>query len=396
MPTIDSTLLVDVPYYCVRKISSPEDEASDRIVYSGQMPLRSILDLSTNENVREFLQDAEGLKRRKPTQVHRAIKDTLENRPEMFSVLNGGVVIVARISENNEKTKTLRLLKPSIINGSQTQGVVKGFLDGREEDQDSLSVHVKFELIITSDDGLIAEISIARNSQDDVQPISIIGRRGQLDELNERIRQQQPKKRLRRSETQRPSDMNDIIDTERLLKVIAALLPKTLQWKSGEFSKAYTYDRPTTCLKDFALIEMRAKDPSDAQHKLSKKVYEFYLDIAPKALKIYEKWKRHQGFQGTGIHSLKRDDDRRTILEVPDGILFPIFAALSEFAVKGQDGWDIVIPPQLSDGKLIQAAKSCYIDIARSKPDAMGKTKACYMHMQQITSIYRELLPQNS
>ena len=395
MATIDSPPLVDVPYYCVRKISSPEDEANDRAVYSGQMPLRSILNLSTNENVREFLQDAEGLQRRKPTQVHRAIKDTLENRPEMFSVLNGGVVIVARISENNEKTKALRLLNPSIINGSQTQGVVKKFLAGREEDQDSLSVHVKFELIITSDDNLIAEISIARNSQDDVQPISIIGRRGQLDELNERIRQQQPGRRLRRSETQRASAMNDIVDTERLLKVIAALLPKTLQWKSGEFSKAYTYDRPTTCLKDFALIEKRAKDPSDAQHQLSKKVYEFYLDIAPKALKISAKWKQHQGFHGTKIHSIKRADDGR-ILEVPDGILFPIFAALSEFATKGQDGWDIVIPPQLSDGKLIQAAKSCYIDIARSKPDTMGKTKACYMHMQQITSIYRELLPQNS
>ena len=386
MTTIDPTSLVDIPYYCIRKISSPEDEASDRVVYSGQMPLRSILKLSTHENVREFLQDAEGRKKRRPTQVHRAIRDTLDNRPEMFSVLNGGVVIVARISENNEKTKTLRLLGPSIINGSQTQGVVKEFLAGREEDQDSLSVHVKFELIITSDDGLIAEISIARNSQDDVQPISIIGRRGQLNELNDRIGQ---RRRLRRSETQRPSETNDIVDTERLLKVIAALLPKTLQWKPGEFSKAYTYDRPTTCLKDFALIEKRAKDASDLQHDLAKKVYEFYLDIAPKALEISEKWKRHQGFQGTGLRSIERDG--KTITEVPDGILFPIFASLSEFAAKGADGWEIKIPPELSDDKLIQAAKSCYIDIARSKPDAMGKTKACYMHMQQITSIYKEL-----
>ena len=394
MTTIDPSHLVEIHYHCIRKISSPEDEEHDRTIYAGQMPLRSILELPTHENVREFLLDAEGLKRRKPTQVHRAIRDTLDHRPEMFSVLNGGIVIVARISEIDEKTKTLKLLGPSIINGSQTQGVVKKFFE--ENPQDSLSTHVKFELIITSDDGLIAEISIARNYQDDVKPISIIGTRGQLNELNERISRQYPGKRLRRSETQRPSETNDIVDTERLLKVIAALLPSTLQWKpGGEFSKTYTYDRPTTCLKDFALIQKRATDSSDPQHELGKKVYEFYLDIAPKAMDIAAKWKQHQGFKGTGLHSLKRASDGK-IVDVPDGILFPIFASFSVFAVKDPDGWDIAIPSQLTDDELIQAAKSCYIEIARSKPEIMGKTKACYTHMQQITSIYKKLLPKNS
>ena len=81
---------------------------------------------------------------------------------------------------------------------------------------------------------------------------------------------------------------------------------------------------------------------------------------------------------------------------MPDGILFPIFASFSVFAVKDPDGWDIAMPSQLTDDELIQAAKSCYIEIARSKPEIMGKTKACYTHMQQITSIYKKLLPKNS
>ena len=40
-------------------------------------------------------------------------------------MLNGGIVIVARDYEVDEKTKTLSLTRPSIINGAQTQGVLR-------------------------------------------------------------------------------------------------------------------------------------------------------------------------------------------------------------------------------------------------------------------------------
>jgi AIPR protein len=173
-------LPVVIPFHCIRNISSPEDQAEKRFIYSGQLPISSLEDLPTNENVREYLVDAEGKQRRSPTQVHLAIRETLKERSSAFSVLNGGVVIVAKSSEIDEKVRTLTLRGASIINGSQTQGEVRTFLSSGG---DGSIIHVKFELIITDDEDLVADISISRNFQNDVKLLSIAGRKGELDEL---------------------------------------------------------------------------------------------------------------------------------------------------------------------------------------------------------------------
>lgn len=197
-----------------------------------------MLDLPTDENVRDYLLEAEGRKRRQPTQVHRAIRDTLDNTPHNFSVLNGGVSIVARDYEIDEKKKVLRLLKPSIINGSQTQGVLKDYYrDMEESDATPPLIHITFELIVTEDDALIAETSIARNFQNDVMTVSIAGRLGQLEELEKSVQRQYPEYKLRQSETQLS---DDYIATERLIQVITALTPEELWPKPG---------KPTTLIR---------------------------------------------------------------------------------------------------------------------------------------------------
>src|SRR5215210_9284785 len=102
---------VDFSYHSFRNISSPEDLDNKRKVYSGHAPTDSFLDLPTNENVRDFLPDAEGRKKRKYSQVHKDIRDTLVNKPHNFSILNGGITVVARNFEVDEKRKVMRLLQ---------------------------------------------------------------------------------------------------------------------------------------------------------------------------------------------------------------------------------------------------------------------------------------------
>jgi hypothetical protein len=75
---------------------------------------------------------------------------------------------------------------------------------------------IKYELIITIDDDLIAEISIARNFQNDVRAISIAGRRGQLDDLEKAVQQRFPRIKLRKSETDLAVD-DEFLDTEKLI-----------------------------------------------------------------------------------------------------------------------------------------------------------------------------------
>ena len=70
-------------------------------------------------------------------------------------------MIVARAHEVDEQTKMLYLKRASIINGSQTQGVLKDFYQSEDLLLLLPAIHVKYELIVTDDEDLIGEISIA-------------------------------------------------------------------------------------------------------------------------------------------------------------------------------------------------------------------------------------------
>ena len=143
------------------------------------------------------------------------------------------------------------------------------------------------------------------------------------------------------------------------------------------------------CLKDFQEIYTKAKDDSHQEHEKHEALYQFYLDIAADALALYEKWKSHPGFKGTRIRSIDREGSE--IVEVPDGIVFPILASLSAFAQKHKGVWRISPPEQFKDDELIRAAKNVYTDIANHDPWTMGKSKACYSALHQITRIYKKL-----
>lgn len=390
------------PFFSHRNISCPEDQKEDRKVFSGYAPATSFLTLPTHENVREYLLDAEGRKRRRPTQVHRAMSDTLVTIPENFSILNGGIVIVARAVDIDEQKKVLRLHNSSIINGSQTQGILKDFYESNDPKNPNVHpVHVKYEIIVTTDDDLIGEISISRNYQNDVMTVSIAGRKGQLDELEESLRKKRPGKSLRKSET----DLSDdFVATERLIQVMTALVPEELWPYKGDVgnpNKVHTYAMKTKCLKDFQKVHEKAHSKAegdkisanDESERLKyENLYQFYLDIVAEADELYDKWKSHQGFQGTALRSLSRDGS--SIVEVPDGIVYPILAALSAFAVKKNNIWTISPPPLFQDSELIRTAKTVYMEIAKSNPNQMGKNRACYSSLYQLTSLYKRLSPQ--
>ena len=264
--------------------------------------------------------------------------------------------------------------------------------------KDGVPVHIKFEVIVTDDEELIAEISIARNFQNDVMSLSIAGRLKILDELEKSFQAKLPDTKLQKSETQLS---DDYVKTERLLQVITALIPEELWLKGGEFNKVYTYSRKAACLKEFQELFQMAHDMDNPKHPLRSmndpkygrqvQLYEFYLDIAAPAWELYEHWKTHQGFYGTRLRAIEREENGK-IKEVPDGIVFPILAALSVFAKKTKIGWKIQPPSAFNDKELIDAAATVYQDIADSNPNVMGKTKSCYSSLYQITSIFKRLM----
>ncbi|MFT5719267.1 MAG: hypothetical protein ACI9T7_003480 [Oleiphilaceae bacterium] len=376
-----------ISYNSLRNISCPDDSNSDRKIISGHMPAFEVLKLDTHENVRSYLLDVEG-KKKVPTAVHRAIKNTLENEPDKFSVLNGGVTIVAEDFEVNEKKREMILVNASIINGAQTQGILKDYHESLKGHESFPDIHLTYELIITTDDSLIAEVSIARNFQNDVKLLSISGKLGIFDDLEISVEKGLNGNKLRLSETDSPEDH---MDTEKLLQVMTALIPEEL-WiglKRGDMAnKAYAYNQKAKCLKQFTELKKKVDDnPND---EFLNSVYKFFIDIAPTAWTLYEEWKAHPKFKGTRMRSIQRNDGE--IVEVPDGIIFPILAALSQFIVKKDGGWKLEIPEIFEAQDLINAASSAYKDVAGHKPYVMGRSKASYSSLIQVTSIYKRLM----
>lgn len=364
-----------------RNITSAHDTAAERKILVGQAPASSMLELEDNENVREYLVDAQGKQKRSPTLVHQAIRKTLENDATQFGVLNGGIVIVAETADIDDKEKVLILRKPSIINGSQTQGELRRYYS-KADDSPDVDPSIKFEIIVTRDADLIAEVSIARNFQNDVKPLSIAGRLGQLDELEKALRNVDPDARLRKAESDLIGD-GKFVDTEKVIQIGFALLPEEVLSKVGDRidsgNKVFSYSQKTRCLRLFQnLVENGPRE-----------TYDDFLQIAPIAWQLYKKWKCHQGFRGTRIRSIEREDGR--IMDVPDGVIFPIIAAHAAFLHKSNGLWSFTIPSVYSDEDMIESAKQAYMEIAEHNPQTMGKSRACYSTLARMAAIYAKV-----
>jgi AIPR protein len=384
----------EFPYHTCRNISGPEDEAAGRRVLAGHAPGSSVLTLQDDENVREYLVDAQGKAKARPTLVHQAIRKTLSDHPDQFSILNGGMVIVARAAEIDDKRKVLILKRPSIINGSQTQGELVRYFQNYQQLEDFFEPSIKFELIVTRDDDLIAEISISRNFQNDVRAISIAGRRGQLDELEQAIQQTMPGAKLRKSETDLVAE-GEYLDTEKLIQVLFALMPANVLASLEQDSKVFSYSQKTRCLKLFQRIVDGRSDDSNLQ-----RIYRYFIDMAGPAWELYETWKAHPGFRGTRLRSIEREDGE--VANVPDGIVFPILSAMSAFISRraqspkekglfAKKKWVFEPVEQFDEQEIIDAAAQVYMEIADHNPQTMGKSKACYSALQRITAIYARL-----
>lgn len=77
--------------------------------------------------------------------------------------------MVAKDVEVDQHKRVAKLLGASLINGAQTLGVLEAFFDKPVPAGETRPpVSVKFEIVVAEDEELIGEISISRNSQNNV------------------------------------------------------------------------------------------------------------------------------------------------------------------------------------------------------------------------------------
>jgi hypothetical protein len=375
-------------YNTLRTVNSPEDTQAGRRRYCGVAPASSFFNLGTDENVRSYLSRDENGDRRKSTKVNVAIRETLAEYREDFPLLNSGIVIVAREAkvDDNSKPPKVALYDPSIINGAQTQGVLVDFFSERKDDINFPSVN--FELIVTDDEELIANISIARNYQNEVTNLSIYGRQGRFDELEGAMRAQDSSIQLKKRET---DFGEEFLDTEKLVQVLTAMAPTDIPLPSAEKRKiktaetiyrVYAYRHRSRCLTDFAVVMDKPKD-WPAAHR-------FFLDAAVDAWKLYQRFKGEQAFsrlvcvKGETISGKKHVDSDG----VPDGIVFPMLSSMSRFAHEQKGRWHLKIPPKFPWQTFFQAAITQETTTAGNNPQTMGKKADCYIALHGSIDMY--------
>jgi hypothetical protein len=385
---------VQLSYQLLRNTTSPDEKSIGVQSFVANLPAFEILKLDTKGNLRSYLAEYDPRKRNR---VHDAIRKTIETVPERFIVRNSGFVITAADVQVDDNAKLVTLVDSSLINGAQSQGEIKRYLDelldADEIDDDDTPFHVRATIVVDPDHSQVVETAIARNIATPVKSITEAGARGQLEELEKSITSIIPDAKIRKKE----SDV-DVIDTRKVLQICRLLMPTSVSGNPTAAEKLRAYKNPEQCLTDFC-DWFRAKGTDQK----AKEKYDFTVEIAPYALLEYEKWENHQDWNGHNIWSetkkggraVRRNKKTKKIDWVSPAILFPLMGAMSEFCAKDRkDHWRIQKPARFKETEMVRRAVNQF-RAHNSDPILMGRSEAAYdalrIYPQTLVEVLRDI-----
>lgn len=385
---------VALSYQLLRNTTSPNEAATGVKSFVANFSVFEILKLGTKENLRNYIAEYNPKRRNR---VHDAIRTTIQTEPERFITRNSGFVIGATAVEVDDTKKVIRLAEASILNGAQSQGEIRRWVnetygDERPTDPEDTPFYVRAEIIVDPDPDEVVETAIARNTATPVKSISQAGARGHLDELEASIQAVKPKFRIRKSETD-----EDVFDTRKILQYARLLMPVGVSKRGSSAEQLRAYKNPEQCLTDFSnWFENRKNSVDDARR------YAFTVQIAPYAIQEYEYWEMHCDWNGhriweetkKGGRACRRDSNGK-INWVSPGLVFPILGAMSEFVVENKPNlWVIDKPRLFKPAEMIARAVSQFRAV-NGDPMQMGRSAATYdalrIYPSTLVEVMREL-----
>ena len=378
--------VVRLSYESIRNLTSPDEKKNGTRTFFANLPASEILKLNTDGNLRDYIPAHPGKKR---NSTHKAIDDTILNRPDRFITMNSGFTISALDVEVDDNKKIAILKGGTIINGAQSQGELRRFFEEYAEgDTKPEEFYVRAEIIVLGDPDFITDTAIARNTSTNVAALSMAGKKQYFDDLETSFQRVYPTLKLRKSET---DTEGEYIDTQKLLQLCTVLMPpELLDGAQTANSKLKAYRNRAQCLIDFEVI-CRQKIDGDLR---ATERYQYYVDIAPFAWKEYLHWRHHEGWEGKRLFestkAIKRDGNDS--VTVTDGIVFPILSAMSLFVGKNADGrWVITKPSIFDDSEMLEAAVDQFRS-NQSNPMYMGRNAGVYESLMLIPKMVHRLV----
>jgi len=373
---------VRLSYLKIRDVSTKDEEDNGASTYMAVLPAAEILKIGTDGNLRSYIPAHAGKKR---NLVHKAIAKTIKERPDRFSQLNSGFLIGASKITVDDSKRTVTLRHASVNNGAQSQGEIQRYIDEcLKLGIQPTDFAVRCELSVEPDDATRTDIAVARNTATRIEGISIAGKHGYFDELNDSFRNELPDLELARSET---NVEDHFVDTRQLLQVLWAMMPQELEPEGRKSIEARmrAYKNAAFCLQDFVEIVDHKSEADNAAR------YAYFIDMAGAAWKEYRRWRSHPLWNDKRLFErlgqAVRDDDGQ-IKEISDGIVFPILSALSRFMQRNslRRKWRLVYPAGWEDEDLLLAARR-QLKECDGRPMLMGRSGSAYEALMTVTEM---------
>ena len=368
---------VQLSYQLIRNVTSPEEKGVGIQTYIANVPAFEIDKLHTRDNLRDYIAEHSARKR---NSVHRAIETTIKEEPDRFINRNSGVTVACAAIRVDDNVKNIDLEDPSLINGAQTQGEIRRYMneildpetDGFTEE---VPFHIRVEINVDPTHSSVIETAIARNTATAVASISQAGARGHLDDLKRSVSEGYSGARIRMSETDQ-----DVLETLQILQYTRLLMPASLSGTFSASEKLRAYKNRAQCLSDFSDWYTRKNSDLEAKAK-----YDFTVQFAPQAITEFEYWRTHSGWNGhqiweetkKGGRAVRRNKAGR-IIWVSPGIIFPLVSGLSAFLVQDtRQRWSIEKPQFFDPSEMIQRAVEQFRAHNSNLMD-MGRSEAAY------------------
>ena len=377
----------------VKNTTSPEEKKNGSMHYTIVCSLKEILNLNVFENLRIAYTSDESIKRITPK--HKEIYQSFEDAPDRFIQRHSGFTVICneiKVSSPQEYgINTVTLDNASLINGAQTQDLLKNLLEDYEGVEAYENVNIRVEVLVEKAQDERIEIAIARNTSTNVSNLSIMGKKRYFDPLEIGVTSILGNDhRLQKSET------DDGIPTQTLLQTLRTMTPREIrdEYKSLKDSPVKSYSGKAMVLNEY-------KDMVDAEangrvknSRFESSVLNYYRSFAGYAWIEYGKWssdkdwiplwKKSDNYKKIGKYNQKDDS-----FDLTWAILCPLLYGLQHFLYEEKSGsWKIKYSNSFDKKAYMNYVLDRFKD-SGFEPQTFAKDRAYYQDLYIFVSDYK-------
>ena len=362
--------------------TSPEERVNDSLHYTVTCAMREVLGFNIDSNLRDFY-GSEGSSKNK-TSIHKEIKASFEDNPSRFIQKNSGFTVVCseiEIPQSDEfGMKSIILTNPSLINGAQTQGMLK--IISAEYGGQLDNTNVRIEILVEKNPDVVRDIAIARNTSTNVSVLSRMGANDNFKVLQKNMLDilGVPAGKIQISET------DGDIPTQTLLQVIKSFTPTSvednyLKSKDIKPSAVTAYSSKSGVLTEFKKM-MENKDKYDD-------ILNYFHTFSGYAWKEFESWTTDKAW----LKFLKKHpnigkyDKSTDEVMMQWGIICPTLYGLKNFLVEDSGKWKIKYPENFNKVEYMNHIINIFKDSSKGKSDlqTFAKDRGTYFELLNYT-----------